>query len=106
MQRKFGTILRHLDGETIMDRSETGEKPMTLGHVAVTALLATFDDERHLGGQQKLDRYVLATKIHSAKDGVADLTAEEVSAIKTVVGKAYPPLVVGQAFQLLDADPS
>ena len=83
------------------------ERPMTLGDVAMTALLTPYPDEAEgtrggvpITGQQKADRMALAIRIHDG--GKVDLTAEQIALAKLLVGKAYGPLVVGRAWALLD----
>lgn len=55
------TIL-DLDGEEIM----ADGKPMTLGLLVVTVLMAQFEGEERLSGSAKLDRLGLAEKFHGA----------------------------------------
>ena len=49
-------------------------------------------------GEKKAERFVLATEIYSGKD---DFEVEQIATLKSVIGKAYGPLLVGQAFALL-----
>jgi len=60
-----------------------------------------FDDEKTLAGKDKAYRYHLSERIYGAKEPIT-LKAEKVTLIKELVGKAYLPLVVGQAWKLLD----
>ena len=88
-----------LDGETIMD----GDKPVTLGAVASQALTAVFRGEEDLSGDKKCERFLLAVKMRKSADGLpVDLTPEEAALAKQCIGKAYPPIIVGQAFPLLN----
>jgi hypothetical protein len=96
----FATPLAQLDGQPFV--AQDG-KPitMTLATVAETALLASYQDEQNLSGEDKVKRFVLATKIHGAAKDLP-LTSDEVSLVKKLIGKSYNPLIVGQAWRLLD----
>lgn len=98
MKRDFSTQLKSLDGEPLVNQG----KPFTLGAAVIGALMTPFDDEAHISGEQKFNRYNLAVKINAPS--AAEVSAEEIAQMKLVVGKAYGPLVVGQVFNLLDAD--
>ncbi len=74
--------------------------PLTLGVAIAHALVAQQQDERDLDPLQKWARGVLAMK---AREGQPmTLTAEETSVIKKLMGKLYGPVIVMQAFPLLD----
>ena len=98
MQVLMGKIFTDLDGKEIP--SQNG-KPATLGGVSVDALLATFQDEQNLSGEEKLKRWELAVKIKNGVDPV-ELSVEEIALIKKLIGKAYGPLISGQAWQMLE----
>lgn len=72
----------------------------TVRRVCCDALVAAFDDERNLAGEEKVKRFLLAQKLMAAEE--VDLTSEDVSLLKKLVAKGFGPLVVGQAWQLLD----
>jgi len=63
--------------------------------------LATFEDERSLSGEEKVKRFVLATRIESNSNDM-DFKVEDVAKIKQLIGKGYGPLVVGQAWEMLE----
>ena len=94
MKINFTAELKTLGGESL-------QPPTTLKEVAVNALLAMLEDERHISGEDKAKRWLLATRIYSNPEGV-DLAVEEVALIKNLIGKAYLPLIVGQAWQMLE----
>ena len=97
----FASPIMLLDGTTpLRDQGDKG-KIVTLGDVAETALLSSFQDEQNLKGEDKVKRFSIARKIEDQrKDPV--LTAEDIALIKNLVAKAYNPLVTGQAWKLLD----
>jgi len=98
MQLLLGKELLDLEGKAIP--SQPG-KLATVRGVCIEALLATYNDEAQLAGEEKLKRWELAVKIKNAVDPV-EITVEETSLIKLLVGKAYSPLVVGQVWKILE----
>lgn len=75
-------------------------EPLTLGDVAVVALVSPSDDERNLDPMKKFQRDRLARKIY--KNSKAELSPEEVSLIKERIGKIYGPVQIGASWPLLD----
>lgn len=98
MRRDLSLPLLDLAGNQM--QGATGA--LTLGSVAQDALLGTYADEGALPGTEKFARYQLAQKLHG-QDAV-DLSAEEIALIKKLIGKAWSALVVGRAFDALEAD--
>lgn len=99
----FSTPIKDLDGNVIMEAASVPDgspKAVTLGRVAVNAVLQNYPDEAGLAGDVKVKRFMLAMKVVDA--GEVELTAEEVTALKERIAKAYGPLVVGRAWALLD----
>lgn len=96
MKVDFSQPVKTLQGENIKDPDG---KDFTLQAVCTNALLA--ESEEKISGQEKCDRYALALAIHAAVEPY-DLSAENISKLKDLVGKTYTTLVVGQAFQMLD----
>lgn len=74
-------------------------EPLTLQRVCEDALVASYPDEQTLSPGEKNLRFWLAVKIHN---GEQNLSADEITLLKKVVGKAYGPLVVGRAYGMLD----
>lgn len=94
----FAAPINNLDGTAMRKEDKT---VLTLEEVASTALLSSYQDESNLDGVEKNKRFWLAKKIHDQrKDPV--LTADEIALIKRLIAKAYNPLVVGQAWTILD----
>jgi len=91
----FTVPLVGLDGKPL----RTEEGPMSLGDVAANALLSPHKDENP-SGAEKVKRWSLAMRVHAAKD--AELTADDIKLIKDLVAQAYAPLIVGQAWAILD----
>jgi hypothetical protein len=82
--------------------TQQGNPPtiMTLRDACVTALLGVYQDEPNLLGTEKLTRYELAKVINSTDE--PDLRVEELTLCKELIAKVYGPIVVGQAWPLLD----
>ena len=68
--------------------------------IFVNALLADYKDEQNVSGEQKLERYELALRINAYDE--VELKVEEAALLKKLVAKAYTPLVVGQAWKLIE----
>jgi hypothetical protein len=97
----FAAPIMLLDGTTpLRDQGDRG-KIVTLGDVAENALLSTFQDETSLKGEDKIKRFTIARKIEAQRKDPT-LTADDIALIKTLIAKAYNPLITGQAWRLLD----
>lgn len=101
MKVDFTAAIRDLDGEQI---NENG-KPITLGTLSINALLATLPDARaqpeQMDGTEKVRLATLAQAIHLTPK-IIDLEAEQIALLKERIGRAYQPLAVKQAWDLLD----
>lgn len=86
-----------LDGKVIKDPEG---KEFTLSVVVQNALLGMYNDEK-IDGNEKAKRYMLSVKVYEAKD-VIDLKSEDIALIKELIGKTGAPLVVGQAYEVLE----
>jgi hypothetical protein len=84
------------------DFAEKFEKcpDMTLGLAVSHALFASCEDERNLTGDAKWARGALADRIKD--DEATELTAEEITVVKRLVGKLYNVAMVTWAMPLLD----
>ena len=96
MKIDFSAVIKDLDGDPVKD----GEKDATLGRVACTALLASYADEQNLAAEDKVRRFRLAEI--AAKGGEREVKVEDVALIKTLIGKAFAPLVVGRAYDSIE----
>ena len=108
MKRNLNVVLKTLKGEPLKEQyvgpdDKPLERDLTLASVAVTALLASYDDEKNLSGEDKVKRFKLAQQINDA-DGDVEVTAEQVSLLKSLIAKGYTPLVVGQAYEILEGE--
>ena len=100
MKIDFTTPIQTLDGKPILNNP--GNQPATLKTITTDALLASFEDEKNITGEEKLKRYLLATRIYANPQNI-DLTVEETALIKKLIGKGFGPLIVGQAYEIIES---
>ena len=74
-------------------------KSQTFSVVACNALLS-LPDNSNVPGNDKITRYNLAMKIHN--NNPVDLTLDELKLLKDLIGQLYLPLIVGQAWEILE----
>ena len=98
MQIDVTQELKTLSGAPI-PVDETRE-PFTLRAVCVNVLLGQAADERGITGEEKFKRYELARKIYN--EDKPELSVEDLALLKKLIGAGYAPLVVGQAWQMID----
>lgn len=96
MKIDFYKPLLDLSGEPM----KSGDKDFLLVNACQEALTATFPDEMNLSGADKVKRFSLALKVGEKLP--QELTIDEVAEIRRLVAKAYGPLVVGRAYEMLD----
>jgi len=96
MKIDFSAVIKDLDGEAVKD----GDKVATLGRVACTALLASYADEQNLPAEDKVRRFRLAEI--AAKGGEREVKVEDAALIKQLIGKAFAPLVVASAYDIIE----
>lgn len=89
--------LSTLEGKPLKD--EEG-KEITVRSTLCNALLASFPDEQNTSGPEKLKRWKLAQAIY-VQDEI-ELKAEEIVLLKSLVAKAFAPIVCGQLLEILD----
>lgn len=94
-------IMRIISREPIigLDGKHVGDD--TIGSCICNALMAMFPHETELPGTEKLRRYKLALRIYDAALPV-NVSVEDATLIKQLVGFAYGPLVVGQVWGMID----
>lgn len=96
MKINFNVGLKNLAGKTLKD----GNKNVTLKNVSINALLGNYRDE-NIDGNEKLKRFMLATKISEAK-GELGLENDDITLIKDMIAKGYSTVVTARAWQILD----
>ena len=85
---------------TLVKREKTGQQ-FTLRDAAKNALLTAFDDEKNMSPEEKDKRWDLFKKVKNCIDPV-ELTVEEVSTLKKLIGKNPSLLISGQGRELLE----
>lgn len=95
MKIKTNQELFDVDGKTPI---KNGDKLLTLRDVCSNAVLspASKDDEK-----KKFEKWEIFKILRDAGDE-AELTAEQITTIKRGIGEIYPPLILGQAFEMLE----
>lgn len=68
----------------------------------VQALTSALPSDERSTGDQKVKLFSLAVKLTSTQGDEVDLTAEEISQIKSRSGQLFTPLVVGRLWSILD----
>lgn len=102
MKVNFHYVLKNIEGESLEDEKQ---QKVTLGKVAITALMNVYDDEGTLSGEDKLKRYDLASAIYALEDGAPfEITVEMVALLKNLINKTYGVAVVGPAWRMLEGD--
>ena len=97
MKINFQQEILGMDGKPLKDEKDAS---LLLENIAVNALLAATQDDK-ADGVAKAKRFALAMKINNVTEPV-EVTAEEITMIKDLVGKVYMTLVVGRAYDLLE----
>ena len=96
-------MTEEIDGKLVKRKSP----PFTLRTACVNVLVMQERDAmgrqvvKELSAKEKVRRYQLAVKIFKSK-GLVDLPAEDIALLKELIGRIYPPITVGQAFEILD----
>lgn len=85
-------------GETVYTDAAKTEQ-FTLGVLVCTALLGEYQQER-IDGPEKHRRFKLWSKIKAG--GVQEISIEEAALFKSLIGMGWGPIVVGQAWDLLE----
>lgn len=94
---KVNVLLKTLAGETMKDNVDGQAVDATVKTAIVNAVLAPVQKE---SGIDKVKKFNLAQRVY--KEDEVELTAEEISLIKTCIGENFAPIVVGQVWNLLE----
>lgn len=100
MKKNFDFILKELNGKPATDAAD---KPIPASKVLTDALLTLGEKDRDLGGAEKVKRFQLAEKVMGG--GLLDYSIDELTMIKDLVGRNFPPLAVGQIWAYLEKEP-
>ncbi|MBW7990046.1 MAG: hypothetical protein FVQ84_08535 [Planctomycetes bacterium] len=98
MRYGLDIIILQFDGKQLND---VDGSTLTLKKVCVNALLAQAPDQNKMKGEEKIERYNLAKRVHEADEGIT-LTQEECVLIKEQVATLYNNnLVIGRLSEVL-----
>lgn len=102
MEINLKETFKTLDGTEVPEVPNNPDgKKMDLKGVCAAALLNTTDQDKNVSGAEKAKRYLLAQEIHNAKD-VLEIESENITLLKKLIGNMYTPLIVGQAYEMLE----
>lgn len=79
--------------------TKEGEQPLTVGSVALHALLLPTPEPKPPGAAEVIQRYRLAQLLQAG--GAIDLTPEEASLLRDRIAKTYALWTAGQAIEAL-----
>lgn len=111
MKIKINQFLTDVDGETpIIEKGNV----LTLKDIIIGAVLTPMQEDDQ---KKKFEKWDLFKKVRGDVGVVeagtlpvthphytVSLTSEEIVLIKTGIGKIYPPLILGQAFEMLEGE--
>jgi hypothetical protein len=100
MRRDFTQPILNLDGTP----GKVGDEPITLQTLAMSALNTITEEDRTLTGSERAKRFDIMQRIY-ARPREVDLTAEQITLLKNLIGKMFAPLAVGRAYELLEQEP-
>jgi hypothetical protein len=109
MKVRLDHVLVDMEGEELVERVKTKEvddkgqpkfkeTPITLGKICANALMTS--PKQPDGSDQKYEKGKLAMKLWPLDE--AELSIEELALLKECIGIAYGPLVIVQAWDLLE----
>jgi hypothetical protein len=102
MNIDFSQVITDFDGKPFPFKDGENTKDLTLGRAAVTALSNILQGENDLPGEERFKRGKLAEKVFGK--GTVALTTEEIVLIKRLIGKAFWPRAVSQAWDMLEGN--
>lgn len=101
MKIDFSAKMTDLAGEVVKVNDKGEEKDWLLSNVVTNALTVALPGDDKLEAPEKLRMGILAQEVYG-KAEIA-VSPEDVTLIRERVGKAYGPLVVMKAYELLDS---
>ena len=97
MKRNVTQAINDMSGKPISDKPEEA----MLRRICLEVLMNTLRGDDNMPGAEKARLYALGMKIQAEAE--PDLPVEDWTLIKDRIGKAYGPLVVGQAYAMIDS---
>jgi len=106
IQRLDGTDFIELESDGIDEKGQPKfkeSKPLTLRRAIVDSFVLISQNEQKLDPEKKAKRGWFAMRIHNHPDPLIELTADEVTLCKDLIGKRYNnSLIVALAWEVLD----
>lgn len=96
MKYDLSQVFTDLDGTVILDK----EKPFTLRAILALACINA-DPQKYADGDSKYRIYKLLLRIHAQASAV-ELSSEEVTLLKDLVGRIFAPYIVGLVYDVLE----
>lgn len=100
MKIDMTTVLLALDGKPIPIGPGEDSLNSTLRTIVENALLSPLRGDENVTGAKKAEMFILAMRAHT--EDQCDMKAEEITMVKERIGRAFPPLIVGRAYEILD----
>ena len=99
MQVDFSKEFKQFDGKVIQ---ESPDKPdaFTLRTASINGLMFKGEQEK-LSGEEQMKRFDLSTLIYASTEPL-DIASEQIVLIKEQIAKIYTPIIVGQAWKMLE----
>lgn len=88
------------NGESIKT-SEKDDSPVTLG-ASLAMACVNANPQKHQDGDAKLKIYRILQKVGTKDAGEVELSAEEITLLKTLIGDMYGVVVVGAVYDMLE----
>lgn len=95
MKINLNAVLSDVDGSTLKEK----DKVVTLKDVCIAAVLTPNQKDEQ---RTKMEKWDIYKKLRDAKEE-CDLQVEEITVVKTSIGDIYPPLIMGQCFDLIES---
>lgn len=94
MKLNLNKHIKDLDGKII--------EKVTAKNLIRDALINLSEEDKNMSGDAKYTQFSLALRITEAGDGEVELSSEEITKIKALVGRMFYPLIVGRLFDILE----
>ena len=99
VQKPDGSLTVDKNGSYVVLSVPTPDKKLDLRKVCINALITDTTDEP-ITADEKYEKYKLFRRFHEAKDKI-ELESGDIERVKKYIGKYWPTLVMGQAYDML-----
>lgn len=98
MKINWDAKITNFDGVTLKD----GEKDVTLATITCSVFVSVLKGDEQLSGEEKEKLFKIG--MSAATGGIGEITADQAATLKRRIGIAYPPLIVGRAYEIIEGD--